>query len=194
MGVDAWLELDVVLPIGDRAIAVTPTTTRLGVVGPSGTGKSTLLRAIAGVERRVRGRIAHRGDTWQDAGTFAPPWTRGVGWVAQDARLFPHRTVAENLAWRAGAHVAEHARALGIDALLDRMPRNLSGGERQRAALVRAVASAPRMLVLDEPFSALDRPMRERTISWLATQDIPIVVVSHDERDLAGLGAEILAL
>ena len=196
---DRWLELDIVLPVGDRRIAVVPTRRRLAFVGPSGIGKSTLLRALAGLDRRVHGRIAFTGEPWQDSasGTFVAPQMRGIGWVAQDARLFPHVDVARNIAWRTHdgvTEVREHARELGIADLVDRMPRNLSGGERQRVALVRAVASRPRVLVLDEPFSALDRPLRETTIAWLSRHceaaAVPLVIVSHDERDLAGLDVE----
>lgn len=200
MAADAWLELDVVLPVAQRHVSVVPEKRRLAFVGPSGIGKTTLLRAIAGVDRRTSGRIAFAGELWQDTttATWVPPWKRAIGWVAQDARLFPHVDVARNIAWRVGSDaksIGERATELGIAELDHRMPRNLSGGERQRVSLVRAIASRPRLLVLDEPFSALDRPLRERTIAWLVRRcdedDIPLVVVSHDERDLAGLDAEL---
>jgi molybdate transport system ATP-binding protein len=150
----------------------------LGLVGPSGSGKSTLLDAIAGIERGARVVL-------DDVDCSAVPLAeRHVGHVAQDALLFPHLTVRRNLSYspRAG-RVEEVARALRIDGLLERMPRHLSGGERRRVALARALASRPRLLLLDEPFSGLDEKRRRDAMSIVSevrkSFHVPMVIVSH---------------
>lgn len=194
------LELDLRVPLGSRELEIRFSTGAMTVAifGPSGGGKSTLLRALAGVEGRARGRVAVMGKRWMDSreGVFVEPWERGVGWVPQDYLLFPHLTVRENLAYGAGRNqdVREIAESLLVDPLLDRRPRRLSGGEQQRVALGRALMSEPRLLLLDEPFSALDRPLRARVVetirSYLESRRIPLVLVSHDEADAAALGEE----
>jgi molybdate transport system ATP-binding protein len=194
------LALDVALTLGKLALRAELATERraVAVVGPSGAGKSTLLRVLAGVERRATGRVAVGGRTWLDSegGTFVEPWERRVGWVPQDDLLFPHLTVAENLGF-AGAgrgEVEQTAELLAVGALLDRRPRNLSGGERQRVALGRALLAKPVLLLLDEPFSALDRPLRldlVRRVRELAERAaMMLVLVSHDEADAAALADE----
>ncbi|MFZ5479796.1 MAG: ATP-binding cassette domain-containing protein [Myxococcota bacterium] len=185
------------LALGPRAVtyALETDARAVAIVGPSGAGKSTLLRVVAGLERRASGTVACLGETWQDARTFVPPWRRGTGWVPQDAVLFPHLTVRENLAYAAKLDVAPIAAMLGVDALLDRAPRHLSGGERQRVALGRALAVAPRLLLLDEPFSALDRPLRARlgadVAAWARARETPLLVATHDEADVATLAEEV---
>jgi molybdate transport system ATP-binding protein len=167
----------------------------IGIVGPSGAGKSTILRVLAGLERRAVGEVRVGGETWQDrAGAFVPAWRRRVGWVPQDGVLFPHLSVAENLGYAARMPVAEIAALLDIGPLLARPPRNLSGGERQRVALGRALCSAPRLLLLDEPLSALDRPLRARVAAAVARhateRGLAMVLVSHDDADLAAMVEE----
>ncbi len=202
MGSEPWkgILIDVEVPLASRTLEVRLETERssLAVVGPSGAGKSTLLRILAGVERRARGRLTFDGATWLDSrtGTVVPPWKRRVGWVPQDALLFPHLTVRENLGY-AGASdsaVSEMADLLKVQTLLDRRPRRLSGGERQRVALGRALLAEPRLLLLDEPFSALDRPLRAHVSrmvrSLTAERGIPLVLVSHDEEDARVLADE----
>ncbi|MEE8146494.1 MAG: ATP-binding cassette domain-containing protein [Longimicrobiales bacterium] len=182
------LQLDVSLSTPSAAVAI---------VGPSGAGKSAFLRVLAGVERRAKGIVLFRGETWQDSesGVWRPPWERGVGWVPQDDLLFPHLSVRENLGYAGGSAVSveEMAGQLSVDHLLDRRPRYLSGGERQRVALGRALLSSPRLLLLDEPFSALDRPLRREVVEQVSAlareRAIPLVLVSHDETD-ADLMAE----
>ncbi len=192
------LSLDVNLGAASLRAQIRTRARSVAIFGPSGGGKSTLLRVLAGVEERARGRVAVRGEVWQDSrdGRFLPPWERGVGWVPQDYLVFPHLKVRQNLAFPgAGPEEVEGvARRLALGHLLDRRPRRLSGGEQQRVALGRALLARPRILLLDEPFSALDRPLRARVVEELrgfsARHEIPLVLVSHDEADAAALGQE----
>lgn len=159
------------------------------VYGPSGSGKTTLLRAIAGLDRHAGGRITMAGTRWQDADVFVPPHLRRVGVVFQDARLFSNRDVGANLdyaARRARGPAPARDRVvdlLGLGGLLNRMPDALSGGEAQRVAIGRALLSAPRLLLLDEPVSALDAAARAQVIEVLAQVlqefGIPAILVSH---------------
>ena len=197
---DLTLDVALDLTLGSLALRVELRTLQraVAIVGPSGAGKSTLLRILAGVERRAIGRVEMSGRVWLDSarGFFLEPWERRVGWVPQDDLLFPHLTVRENLAF-AGAsteEVEETAQMLSVEPLLERRPRNLSGGERQRVALGRALLARPELLLLDEPFSALDRPLRLDLVGRvrdLAEQvGIVLVLVSHDEGDAATLADE----
>jgi molybdate transport system ATP-binding protein len=196
------LELDVALRLGRFALALRWRTDAraIALVGPSGCGKSTTLRILAGLERRAVGRVRFGGETWQDAGIFVPPHRRQVGWVPQDACLFPHLTVAGNLGY-AGAtksDVRAMAERLGLGAVVDRAPRNLSGGERQRVAVGRALLANPRLLLLDEPFAALDPPLRARLAADVAAiareRALPVIVVSHHPDDAAALADETWTL
>ncbi len=158
----------------------------MGIVGPSGSGKSTLLDAIAGIE--PAGRVVLDGEDV----TGRPLRRRVVGYVTQDALLFPHLSVRQNLLFspRATA-MGDVPAALGIESLLDRMPRNLSGGERRRVALARAILSGPRLLLLDEPFAGLDEARRREAISLLVGVRrrfrLPMVAVSHVPEEVIGL-------
>ena len=174
--------------------------------GPSGAGKSTLLRCLAGLERPAAGTVRWRGRTWFDAATWVPPQRRDVGFVAQHGALFPHLDVAGNVAFGLAAlgpaerarRVAEVLARFGLDALRDRAPGSLSGGERQRVALARAVARRPSLLLLDEPFSALDHPARAALRAdlrrWLRELDLPAVLVTHDPAEAMAVGDTLAVL
>ena len=178
--------------------------------GHSGSGKTTLLRAIAGLERHPGGYLAVNGEVWQDQRTFLPTHQRPLGYVFQEASLFPHLTVRRNLEFgqkraRAGVGAAERhadleqtAELLGIGPLLERLPEGLSGGERQRAAIARALLTRPRLLLMDEPLAALDFQRKAEILPYLERLhdelDIPVLYVSHSPDDVARLADHLVLL
>lgn len=179
-----------------------------GLFGASGAGKSSLINMIAGLLRPDRGTIVIDGETVDDtaAGIHVPTWRRRIGYVFQDARLFPHLNVAQNLDYgrrmnRLAADPAQRTRVvdlLDIGALLDRRPGKLSGGERQRVALGRALLSKPRLLLLDEPLGALDEARKLEILPYLVRlrdeANVPMVYVSHDVAELRQLATQIVML
>jgi molybdate transport system ATP-binding protein len=175
--------------------------------GPSGSGKTTVLRCVAGLERPDAGSVRFGGETWSEgARLLVPPQRRGVGLLLQDHALFPHLTVEANVAYGLGAwpRAARRARAravaerLRVADLLARRPAEISGGQRQRVALARALAPEPRLLLLDEPLSALDAPTREELRgelrALLAASGVPAVVVTHDRVEALALGDRLAVL
>ena len=163
----------------------------VALVGPSGSGKSTLLRCIAGLMHPAEGRVACGEQVWFDtaAGIRLAPQQRRVGLVFQHYALFPHLSALDNVALassrpQARAHADELLRRLGLDGLAARRPAELSGGQQQRVALARALAREPDVLLLDEPFSAVDQPARHELYHELAelhrSVALPIVLVTHD--------------
>jgi molybdate transport system ATP-binding protein len=174
--------------------------TRMTVIlrGESGSGKTTVLECIAGLTDPDRGEIFVEGRTLfsTDRGVRLPPRERGVGLVFQSYALFPHLTAEENVAFAMAPHERPGAAALlerfGISHVRRVKPPLLSGGERQRLALARALAVKPRLLLLDEPFSALDRRTREETHrEFLALRDeleMSVILVTHDRAEAALLG------
>jgi molybdenum ABC transporter ATP-binding protein len=168
----------------------------LALVGPSGAGKTTVLRAIAGLSR-VDGRIALGERFWLDsaAGVDLPPERRSVGFVFQEYALFPHLTVRANVGFGGRARLDEVLERLQISHLADAHPRHLSGGERQRVALGRALARQPRLLLLDEPLSALDAytraAVRGELREFLRETGLPTVLVTHDFEDAATLADRV---
>jgi iron(III) transport system ATP-binding protein len=190
------LSFDLSFAIGARRLRAQLTTTamRLAIVGPSGIGKTTLLRAITGTLDGVEGTLTLR-DSLLSA---LPPEERRIGWAPQEAALFPHLTVRENIAFARAGAIDRVVDALSLTSLLDRAPRSLSGGERQRVAIARALASRPRLLLLDEPLSALDRASRSNVACVIeaerASLDAVLLLVSHDESDVAALAEEVYVL
>jgi molybdate transport system ATP-binding protein len=166
----------------------------LALVGPSGSGKSTLLRCIAGLHAPAEGRIDCGGETWLDTsrGTNLSTARRRIGMVFQNYALFPHLSALENVREGmddpADSAAPERARELlrkvHLDGLESRRPHQLSGGQQQRVAVARALARDPRVLLLDEPFSAVDRATREKLYGELAELrrdlDMPVILVTHD--------------
>jgi molybdate transport system ATP-binding protein len=169
----------------------------VALVGPSGAGKTSVLRAVAGLLRPERGRVALDGEAWFDsqAGIDLPPERRSVGLVFQEYALFPHMTVAENVAYAGPRRVDELLELLGIASLRDARPRELSGGERQRVAVARALARDPAALLLDEPLAALDAHTRARVRAelgdLLARLRLPTLLVTHDFQDAAALAPRV---
>ncbi|MGY3926422.1 molybdenum ABC transporter ATP-binding protein [Aeromonas simiae] len=170
-----------------------------GLFGPSGSGKSTLLRAIAGLDRRAGDRLTWRG---AELGPL-PPERRAIGLVFQDARLFSHLTVRGNLLLAAGKGrgrwpMEALAERLGFRELLDKPAPALSGGQRQRVALARALLAEPTLLLLDEPFSALDRRSRLHLIHELQQlqreSDLPMLYVTHAMEEVSMLCDELILI
>ncbi|MFZ2306611.1 MAG: molybdenum ABC transporter ATP-binding protein [Rhodoferax sp.] len=173
--------------------------------GHSGSGKTTLLRCIAGLERAPQGRLTVNGTVWQDDTRWLPTHQRPLGYVFQEASLFPHLTVLGNLRYGlkriAGATSAGLDQAialLGIGHLLERKPDQLSGGERQRVGMARALALNPRLLLMDEPLAALDHQRKQEILPYLerlhAQLDIPVLYVSHAPDEVARLADHIVVL
>jgi molybdate transport system ATP-binding protein len=183
-------DLALTLAVGDETLAL---------VGPSGAGKSTFLRAVAGLERPHRGRVALDGEAWLDTerGVDLPPERRSVGLVFQEYALFPHLSVRRNVAFggASAAEVDELLERFGIAQLAAARPDAISGGERQRVALARALARRPRVLLLDEPLSALDAhtrgAVRAELRELLAGLGLPVVLVTHDFEDAATLADRV---
>ena len=207
----ATLELDVALDFPGFALRFAealPLSGITGLFGPSGCGKSTLLRIIAGLERNARGRVACAGEEWQTSagGRFVPPHRRGVGYVFQETRLFPHLTVAGNLAYaerrsrRVGRSIqmADVVEALDLQPLLARRTTGLSGGERQRVAIARTLLTRPRLLLMDEPLAALDYRRKGEILPYIerlpGTFGLPMLYVSHAIDEVSRLAERLILM
>jgi molybdate transport system ATP-binding protein len=188
------------IPIGGPHVTV--------LFGPSGSGKTTILRCLAGLERPQHGAIHYAGETWFDADAriMRPPQGRGIGYLFQDYALFPHLTVSRNIGYALtgwsrpaqSARVSELLVLCHLQGLEERRPSQLSGGEQQRVALARVLAPRPRLLLLDEPLSALDGPTRDRVRAELRGvlqgQGTPAVCVTHDWVEALTLADEVAVI
>jgi iron(III) transport system ATP-binding protein len=194
------------VPVLDRIDLAVAAGSRTAIVGPSGSGKTTLLRIIAGFEAPDQGRVAVGGEVVAGDAAFVPAFRRGIGIVAQEGALFPHLTLAENIGFglpRAAADRAARIAALmemvGLDrSMLGRKPDEISGGQQQRVALARALAVKPRLMLLDEPFSALDAGLRAQTrkavAELLAAQRITTVLVTHDQEEALSFADQVAVM
>ena len=179
---------------------------RTAVVGPSGSGKSTLLRIIAGFEFPDRGIVRFDGKQVAEGPTGVPAHKRGIGIVSQDGALFPHLSVADNIAFgfERGApdrtrRIAELLDMVELDgAMATRRPHQLSGGQQQRVALARALGRRPQLMLLDEPFSALDtglrETMRKAVVRVLQTAGITAILVTHDQTEALSFADQVAVL
>jgi molybdate transport system ATP-binding protein len=210
----AWelimLRVDVSKQLGEFSIEASFTSEGriTGMFGASGAGKTSLINMIAGLLRPDRGTIAIDAETLDDtsARMHIPAWRRRIGYVFQDARLFPHLDVGQNLDYgrrmnRLADDPAKRTRVtdlLDIGGLLDRRPGQLSGGERQRVALGRALLTQPRLLLLDEPLGSLDEERKEEILPYLVRlrdeAGIPMVYVSHDVNEMRQLATRVVML
>jgi molybdate transport system ATP-binding protein len=173
--------------------------------GHSGSGKTTLLRCIAGLERPPLGRLSFKGALWQDQEVWVPTHRRPLGYVFQEASLFPHLSVMNNLRYgqkrsQAAQRIAlDHAiELLGIGSLLERKPDLLSGGERQRVGIARALAVSPEILLMDEPLAALDLKRKQEILPYLERLhdelEIPVLYVSHSPDEVARLADNLVVM
>ncbi|MFL6877987.1 molybdenum ABC transporter ATP-binding protein [Pseudomonas marginalis] len=192
--------LDVDLHVPGRGVTA--------LYGHSGSGKTTCLRCIAGLERAEDGFIQINDEVWQDSrnGLFVPPHKRALGYVFQEPSLFPHLSVRANLEFglkriprpQRRVDMAQATELLGIGHLLERHPQHLSGGERQRIGIARALLTSPRLLLMDEPLAALDSERKSEILPYLERLhdelDIPVLYVSHAQDEVARLADHIVLL
>ncbi|MBI5627229.1 MAG: molybdenum ABC transporter ATP-binding protein [Nitrosomonadales bacterium] len=175
--------------------------------GPSGSGKTTLLRCIAGLERTANGLLQVKDEVWQDGANFMPTHQRPLGYVFQEASLFPHLSVRRNLEYGLKRIPPEQRKVqleqvvewLGLNRLIGRdSPAGLSGGERQRVAIARALLTSPRLLLMDEPLSALDAASKREILPYLerlhGELDIPVIYVSHALDEVARLADQLVLM
>jgi molybdate transport system ATP-binding protein len=192
------IDLALKLPLADFVLDLELKTEArtIAVVGPSGAGKTSLLEALAGLRETPNARLIVDGKPLHDL----PPEQRRVGYVPQDAALFPHLSVRSNIRFgvRDERAFEEAVKLLELEPLLNRRPRELSGGERQRVALARALATAPSLLLLDEPLASLDTALKARVLPYLrAVRErtaVPLLYVSHDAEEALVMADECMVI
>jgi ABC-type molybdate transport system ATPase subunit len=175
-----------------KKVSVQSKSSRLGIMGASGCGKSSFVKALAGINTEFRGEFKFHN---QNINSLAP-WERNFSFLPQTIQLLPHLNVQENLLFPKNSSLNDEViSGLEIRHLLDRMPRNLSGGEKQRVGLARALCFDSKLLILDEPFSSLDTKTKSRCLAFLdkytLRQNIPMLVVSHQADELLSLNCQI---
>lgn len=203
------IDIQLTSQLGDFQLDISFSTPANGVIalfGRSGSGKTSVLRAIAGLDKRISGKITFKGNTWQDNRTFLPAHRRPLGYVFQEPSLFHHLSVRQNLeyGWQ---RIPANARRIGFDDVVDllgvtplmqRSTLQLSGGERQRVAIARALLTSPELLLMDEPLSALDHAAKQAILPYLETLhdqfNIPSIYVSHDPHEVAHLADHMILL
>ncbi|WP_454852601.1 ABC transporter ATP-binding protein [Rhizobium binxianense] len=183
-----------------------PAGSRTAVVGPSGSGKTTLLRIVAGFEQQDAGRVTLDGEVLADGLASVPAHKRGIGIVSQDGALFPHLSVAENIGFGIARGAPDREKRIfdllemvELDrGMLERRPHQLSGGQQQRVALARALGRKPRLMLLDEPFSALDTGLRENMRKAVArvlqAAGITAILVTHDQAEALSFADQVAVL
>lgn len=196
----AVITADLIQPADEFSVTI--------LFGPSGCGKTTVLRCLAGLERPETGTIEFRGDIWFDAAQriSRTPQQRDIGFLFQDYALFPHLTVGQNIDYGLRAETTEkRLQAIGemlerfqLNGLEHRYPHQISGGQQQRVALARVVIRRPKLMLLDEPLSALDSVLRDSLRSQLrrllAEFAIPVIVVTHDRTEAMSLGDRVAVM
>ena len=205
-----YLRVDVEHRLGDLSLRVSCALSAPWTVlfGPSGAGKTSLLRVIGGLTKPDRGRVVLHGRTLveTESKAWVPPGQRAIGFVSQRPTLFPHMNVTANVSFGL-LGLDGPARKERVGQMLDlfqagrlakRMPGDLSGGEKQRVALARALAPGPRLLLLDEPFTGMDADLKvsilEQLRTWLIQRDVPALYVSHDVAEAFQTAADVVVL
>jgi molybdate transport system ATP-binding protein len=195
------IHLTLELGFSQRDVHISESGPSLGLMGATGSGKSSIAKAILGIQDQVKGVIKIGDQVLCDSssGIFVPAWEREMSYLPQDFQLIPHLSVEKNILFPKNAQwVKEVIEELQLTSLIHRMPRHLSGGEKQRVALARALSQSSKLVILDEPFSALDKKMKKNCLNfvnkYLKSKGLFSVIISHNQQELEALEAHIVDL